>query len=270
MDARHGAGAVELLARNFLKLIFTGGAMAKLNQIIAVANGKKSRTQASLTELHHKLAKSDLLNGISRTYKPKDEEGEHFPPESKRVQVRVSQVIEAVEETLTELYDVVATQDAANCEATADVKVGEKVILPAVPVTTLLFIEKQLTDLHTFVQKLPTLDPAEEWSYSADADAYATKQSETTKTKKIPRNHVVAEATKEHPAQVQVYTEDVVVGYWSTTKFSGAIPERERNQMLRRVEELQDGVKRAREQANSVDVSNVEIAKPIFAFLFGK
>ena len=47
---------------------------------------------------------------------------------------------------------------------------------------------------------------------------------QTLRTKKVPRNHVKAEATEKHPAQVEVYYEDVAVGYWTTVKFSGALP----------------------------------------------
>ena len=50
--------------------------MAKLNQIIAVEKGVKSRSFQELTEAHHALQKPTLLSGISRTYRPKDEEGE--------------------------------------------------------------------------------------------------------------------------------------------------------------------------------------------------
>lgn len=56
--------------------------MPKLNQIIAVANGKKSQAQSELTRIHHTLAKGELLGGISRTYRPKDEEGERLLPVS--------------------------------------------------------------------------------------------------------------------------------------------------------------------------------------------
>ena len=97
-------------------------------------------------------------------------------------------------------------------------------VLKDVPVTTLLFLEKQLVDIHTFVEKLPTLDPGEAWNYSPDVDHYVSESYQTTKTKKVLKNHVKAEATKEHPAQVETYTEDVVVGYWTTVKFSGAVP----------------------------------------------
>jgi hypothetical protein len=50
--------------------------VARLNQIIAVEKGVKSRSFAELTETHHALQKSVLLAGIARNYQPKDEDGE--------------------------------------------------------------------------------------------------------------------------------------------------------------------------------------------------
>jgi hypothetical protein len=243
--------------------------MPKLNQIIAVVAGKKSRVQSAIDTLKGTLQKSELLNGIARVYRPKDDDGEKLPPESKRLQVRVTDMLATAEQALTELFDVTATQDVANTLANASIVVDGTTILQNVPVTTLLFLEKQLVELRTLFDKLPTLDPAEEWQYSDEAASWATKAFDTVRTKKIPRNHVLAEATKEHPAQVQVFTEDVVAGYWSTTKFSGAIPESQKRAILNRVSKLQDAVKAAREEANDAEVADVKIAKPIFAYLLG-
>lgn len=67
--------------------------MAKLNQIIAVEKGIKSKSHQDLTAAHHGLQKPALLAGISRTYQPKDEEGEQLPPESTRVQVQAEDVL---------------------------------------------------------------------------------------------------------------------------------------------------------------------------------
>ena len=47
----------------------------KLNQIIAVEKGVKSKSFQDLTEAHHAVQKPSLLSGISRVYQPKDEEG---------------------------------------------------------------------------------------------------------------------------------------------------------------------------------------------------
>lgn len=243
--------------------------MAKLNQIIAVEKGIKSQSLRDLTDSHQMLQKTSLLSGISRTYRPKDEEGEQLPPESTKVQVKAEEVIRRTAEVLTRLFDVTATKDWANTQAKADVVVDGQVLLSQVPATYLLFLEKQLVDLHTFVSKLPVLDASETWTFDNSADAWATEPMQTTRTKKIPRNHVKAEATEHHPAQVEVYYEDVVVGYWRTVKFSGALPAARVNELIERVQKLQQAVKFAREEANSIEVQDQKVGETVFKYIFG-
>ena len=206
--------------------------MAKLNQIIAVANGKKTGTQKSLTDIYQKLGKSELFSGITRVYHPDDDGGETLPKETKMLQMKSSDAINEAKNALVELFDVTLTQDVANTQAKSDVVVDGNTILSNVPVTYLLFLEKQITDIGTFVSKLPTLDPAEQWVFDPNTDSYRTDPTVTNRTKKVLRNHVKAEATDKHPAQVEVYSEDVKVGEWSTIKFSGAIPSKEKNEKL--------------------------------------
>lgn len=242
--------------------------MTKLSQIIAVEKGVKSDATRRVTDLHRDVQKQPLLSGISRTYRPRDEEGDQLPPESTRVQVSAEGVLGEAAQILTRLFDVTLTKDSANCSARADVKVGSAVLLKAVPVTYLLFLEKQLADVHTFVAKLPLLDPAEDWAPDDTSGAWRTVPSATVRSKKIPRNHVVAEATREHPAQVQVYMEDVPAGDWTTVKFSGAMPATRVRQLLDRVEELQRAVKYAREEANGSEVTDQHAGEAVFGYLF--
>lgn len=242
--------------------------MARLNQIIAVEKGIKARSQKELTEAHHALQKPALLAGIARTYRPKDEEGEQLPPEATKVQIKSEEIIRRTADILVELFDVTATKDYTNCKARADVVVDGKVLLPAVPVTYLLFLEKQLVDLHTFVKKLPVLDASETWVLDASADCWATEPVQTVKTKKVPRNHVKAEATDKHPAQVEVYHEDVVVGFWKTVKFSGALPQKRVNELAERVEKLQQAVKFAREEANNQTADEQKVGRAVLSYLF--
>lgn len=242
--------------------------MPLLNQIIAVCNGKKTQTEKSLTTVYHKLQKAELLTGIARTYQPKDEDGDKLPSESKKVQVRVSEALKEAEVALTDLFDVFATQEVANSQAKADVVVEGETILNDVPVTFLLFLEKKLVDVHTLVEKLPTLDPGEDWKLDPNQDCYSTNPKQSVKTKKIPRNHIKYEATKEHPAQVELFHEDVITGTWTTTNYSGAIPEQRKKELLQRVKLFQEAVKFAREKANSREVDQEKVGSRIFGYLF--
>ncbi len=242
--------------------------MPKLNQIIALQASKKAHAKDALTEAYHLLQKPDLLTGIARNYKPKDELGETLPSETKLVQAKVKELIGRVTVQLAEMIDVVATQDIANCDARADVVVDGNILAARIPVTHLLFLEKQLTDLHTFVEKLPVLDPAERWEFNAAQDCFASEPYQSNRTKKVPKNHVKYDATKEHPAQVEMYMEDVTVGVWTAIKYSGAIPATEKNAMLERVRKLQDAVKMARETANGMEVERQKIGEGLLSFIF--
>lgn len=242
--------------------------MPKLNQILAIEKGIKTETYQKLTEAHHKLQKAALLSGLSKTYQPRDEEGEPLPPEFTRVQMNAEEAVRETRAILTRLFDVTATKDWTNCTARADVVVDGQKILENVPATYLLFLEKQLTDLHTFVKKLPVLDSSEAWSLDATDGIWKTQPVETIRTKKVPRNHVKAEATEKHPAQVEVYMEDVPVGRWRTVKMSGALPAHRVAELTGRVEKLQAAVKFAREEANSSEANEVAVSERLFRYLF--
>lgn len=242
--------------------------MTLLNQIVAVENGTKSRTTRELTELHRTTQKPALFTGINRNYTPKDDEGDRLPSETTLVQKNVEDVLDEASKVLTRLFDVVLTKEVGNTEAKADVVVDGQVLLVDVPVTYLLFLEKQLVDVHTFVAKLPTLDPAQHWSLDENSGVWKADVVETTRTKKVPRNHVKAEATDKHPAQVEIFYEDVIVGTWAKVDTSGAIPGTRRTQLLERVEKLQEAVKFAREQANSREVVNQNAGEKVFGYLF--
>lgn len=69
----------------------------------------------------------------------------------------------------------------------------------------LLFLEKQFADVHTLLRKLPVLDASESWTQDPSTDAWKTAPVRTVRAKKVPRNHVKAEATDKDPAQVDVY-----------------------------------------------------------------
>lgn len=245
-------------------------AKLKLNQVIALVAGVKKRAQTALTDAYQTFQKTSLLSGMDRTYRPKIEDGDVLPPERTLVQVTVPATIKALRPAMEDMFNVVLTQESGNCVAKADVKIDDKVILANAPVSYLLFLEKQLGDIETFVAKIPTLDPADEWVYNVAIDGYASKPYETLKTKKVLKNHVKAEATEKHPAQVETYTEDVVIGTWANIKFSGAIPAKDRNGMLERVRQLRDAVLKAREEANNLELEPIKTAGPaVFGYVFG-
>lgn len=240
----------------------------RLNQVIAVEKGIKARATQSLTELYKAVQHPALFEGFNKKYQPKEEGGEQFPPESKKIQLKAVESIKVACKTLQELFDVTLVKDRANCTARADVKVDDKIILADVPATYLLFLEKNLTDLHTFVSKLPVLDSAEEWQFDKEQQVYRTEPTSTVRTKKVQKALVLYHATDKHPAQTQLITEDETIGHWLQTKFSGAIAVAEKERLVNKIEKLQRAVKFAREEANNAGVTEVDTS-PVFDWLLG-
>ncbi len=238
------------------------------HQVIAVVAGKKARAQDALTKSHHGW-NPKMLGGITRTYAALDEEGAKLPPESQHVQMRVGQQVQKIQGPLIELYDVVATQDVGNTIAVAPVLAGGIAVLPDVPVTVLLFLEKQLIDLRTYVSNLPVLPSEATWEWDANRGCYATEPTDTVKTVKVPTPITLAPATKEHPAQVQMGHKDTQVGTWTTTHLSGAIPADEKEDLVGRVVALLNAVKQAREEANATEVADIKIGKRVLDYVFG-
>lgn len=242
--------------------------MPTLHQVLAAEKGVKGRANRTFTDAHHTVTKTPLLSGIARVYTPNDDDGERLPPESAPVQINARDAITDVQTALTELFDVVITKDAANQIAEADLIVDGNVLVSNVPVTTLLFLEKQLTDIYTFVRKLPVLDPAEQWHLDDQRGHYTTVPVMTARSKKIMKTHIAYPATTEHPAQTQTYGEDVQVGLWTTLKFSGALPTARVAELTARVVTLQKAVTAARQAANGMEVSDRKMGDAVLGYLF--
>jgi hypothetical protein len=244
--------------------------MNKLNQILAIEKGIKTRVYREFTDLHQATQKADLMNGFSKTFQPLKDGDEVFPPESKKVQFNHTEVLVQVGALLAELFDVTAAKDWANTSARADVVIEGRTLIKDVPAPYLLFLEKQLSDLSTFVAKMAELDSADDWMPDPATGLHKTSPSQTHRTKKVQRALVLYPATEQHPAQTQLITEDVVSGHWTTVKLSGAIPAPKKREILARIERLSGAVKFAREQANAVEAPERKFGQEVLAYIFGK
>jgi hypothetical protein len=242
--------------------------MTTLNQIVAVEAGAKNTGESALTAFYHALSKHEQWTGLAKTYAPRDEDGERLPSEGTLVQLNGYELLGDLANALTRMFDVTATKDDGNTRARADVVVDGEVILSQVSVPTLLYLEKKLDVLATTVLKrLPVLAPDTKWTWDEDQSLHRSEPVLTTRSKKIPRNHEKAPATDKHAAQVEVYFEDVVVGDYTRTDFSGAFTAKEKKSLLDKVQKLAAAVKQAREQANMAVVEDVNIGKKVFEYL---
>ena len=240
----------------------------KLNQIVALNAPKKGHFEKMLTAVYHRFQKAEPFYGVERTYTPKDADGEQLPNESSRVQFKVEDVLKEVQESWKEMFDVILTNDRGNAEAKSDVIVDDMVILKEVPVSTLIFLEKQLENWKNVISKLPTLTLTDNWTFDSNIGMHITDFVQTIKTKKEQRPIVLYDATKEHPAQTNLITEDVTVGHWKTKKISSALPVTKADTLLKRVMKIKEAVIKAREHANSLEIEQQKGGEEILKFLF--
>ena len=238
-----------------------------LNQLIAVEKSETKRTTNEISEIHRASQVPDLFNGFERKYIPTDENWETLPPESKKVQLTAKGCLDKVKKAMIQELDLEATKDLSNAVARANLVVDGQVILENVPATTLLYIEKKLTNLETMLGKFTVLDSSENWTEDTASGLFKTEAVKANRTKKVPKPIVLYDATDKHPAQTQIFQEDVVVGQYQLVKTSGALKKTYKEELLEKVSNLLNCVKAAREQANMSAVQKSEIGATIFEFL---
>ena len=243
--------------------------MPKQHEVVALATGKKGDVERAMTDAYHVIDKPDLFDAVRRTYRPLDEvNGEKLPPETKNAQQNLTALVKQVCGKLVGLFDVTLTLDGGNQVAKADVVIEGGPTVKDVPVSTLLFLEKQLENVKAFVTRLPTPDAAEVWEVDANQGMLATRPTETHRTKKTQRPIVLYDATDKHPAQTELFQEDVLAGYWTTIKYTTRVPAVAKAAMLERVEKLRDAVRVAREKANAADVPSRKMGDDLIGYLF--
>lgn len=242
----------------------------ELHQILAVRDSAKSTADKTINAAYKTIQKAEPFGGIRRTHQPFDDQEQPLPAEYKHVQVQAESLIRDFNRAMCRLFDVTAAVDYTNQSATADVVLPDgTVLIHDAPATYLIFLEKQLIDVRTFIEKLPTLDPAIEWNQpEAPGAPFTSVPVQTNSTKKVLRNHNVAPATDKHAAQVQVYQEDVAWGRWTTVKLSGALPPAEVAGMQARVSVLIEAVKLARGKANTQQVDDPKPGNALLSYVF--
>lgn len=238
----------------------------RLSQIVAVEKTIKQKVNKEGGDLHKLNQKPDLFNGFVKSFEKKAEEAEDLPPEQKLVQQYADANLNAYVDLWKELLDVVATKDFGNASVRADLKIDDQVLIPQCPVPYLLWLEKQLDDLKTYLVNLPTLSPEADWKPDPSR-GYRTEAVRTGRNQTVPQVIVKVAATEQHPAQTEIVQTPILTGYWSRTALSGAMPAEVRKLYLDRAEQLRKAAKFAREEANANKIDRQQVADTLVSWL---
>jgi len=191
--------------------------------------------------------------------------------ESRELSTTVLERLAREDEFKIRNYDCQLQREEANAIARADVILPDGQIVGNFPVGYLMYLEKQLARERDIFEKAPTIDARIRWEPDPDAAFEGVRKSaEPQKTNKTEKQRVVlekAKATDKHPAQVDVFEKDVVVGYYSTVRKTGKLSAHEKHERLRRYDILLTAVRQAKAKANETEVPRAEIGARICHFL---
>lgn len=246
----------------------------QLHQLLAVENDRRTKANRIATEAINTFQKkADHFDGIVKVYTPYDEEkGTQIPPEIKEIVTTVADKINYTKKAMIVGIDAQLSKEETNGSGTAkaELKIGE-ISFGYLSATSLLALETQLVKVRDVYKAVPTLDPTKSWTPSEidGKDIFISKSDIKYRTEKTHTPLVLSEATKEHPAQVQVISTDKQVGKYETIYKSGKITPTQKSELLGRVDALIDRVKKARAKANRVEVVKAKIGKSIFDYING-
>lgn len=252
--------------------------MAKLHELLAVEGQLKGQAQATRTELASTFSKKrHLFEEKIVTFHPNTEGSQPVTEQQSDLQSKVRDELAWIADIWAKAIDVSFMVAEANTHAASDVILEDgTILLHDVPATALLELEKRGAEIRELIMAVPTLDPAKGFQLDADrgANVYRAREVTKTRTKKDARVVVLYPHTAEHPAQVQMISEDVAVGRIVEREWSGLITPAEKGRLIERAEEFTRAVKKARQRANeaivATDSQNDEVGRAVFAFVFGK
>ena len=245
--------------------------MTVLHQVAAAVQAEKERVTKRVTALLRSVQAADLFGGLRRTFHPVRDGDQVQPPQSKRVQLRANDVLAELRNIYAPLFDMLYRMEATNCLARADVILSGEVLLPSVPVTVLMGLEKRMTDIRTLISAIPVLSSDEEWTFDASSGEYNTDVVQTAAMRREKTIVQKAAATDKFPAQVELVDSEVMWGVWATQKLSAALTPERRRQLVDRCDALIAAIRDARIRANMISVDpSLEISSPVADKIFAQ
>ena len=243
----------------------------KQHQLVATEPVKNGAYGKIVGETNRVFNGADLFRGVEKVYVPKTEGGDPLPSDSKKLVTTVKQRLAWTEKVVVALLDFEATRDRTNLKAVADLVVDGVTLAKDVPVFSLLSLEKRLKEIRQYYDEIPTLDMSVEWDKTAGTDdQFRHGPVDSFRYVKQTSGVVLYPATKEHPAQVKEVTNDVLVGTWQTTVFSGEAHPGDKAAFLGRIDKLIEAVRKAKMAANEVEVEELKVGQAIFDFIHAR
>lgn len=248
--------------------------MAKLHELLAVDKNLSKQADSTRADLINtfKNKKNHFTEKLT-TFEPVADGAPAVTEEQLGLQTTVEKELEWISEHISKALDVSHQICVANTTAKADIILEDGTILHKdIPATSLLELEGSMNQVRELIITIPTLDPARgfEPAPGRGPGIYVARDVIRNRTHKISKPLVLYPANEKHPAQVQLVTEDVVLGAVKTKEWSGLLTTADKGAMLNRVEVLVRAIKKARARANEIpiEVAGNKIGGSLLKFVF--
>lgn len=246
----------------------------KLHELLAVSTSQTTQSNKLRQDLSNTFEKKrHLFEQKLVTFTPSAEGASAVTEQQSDIQSTVAKELEWIAPHLAKTLDISLQIEDANTRAKADVMLPDGTVLLAdVPATTLLPLQKRIAELQQLIASIPTLDPAKGFQpdEAAGKGIFKARPIRKNRTAKVQEPLVLAPATEQHAAQVQLVSKDVVTGTIVEEEWSGLITPAQKADLLERVELVSRAVRAARSRANEAEVDKTKrIGKPLLDFIFG-
>lgn len=245
--------------------------MGKIHELLAVEGDLKAEAQRTLNRVKGLFDSGQgKFIGKIRKYRPLEEDGEAFADEVTELAVTVPNEIGAFCAAYGRWMDAAVQKEVSNRSTSADVVVDGQVLIADLPAPALLNLESKLGEIRKLYAAIPTNDTTERWTQDDQNNRWVSSPRITYRSRKTPRSFEASAATKEHPAQVTVFQEDVRVGTWEQVVYSGMLSPVDKQARLEHLDQLARAVKQARQRANNTDANNDKVSDTLFGFINGE
>ena len=243
----------------------------KLHEILAVEQDVEKIATNIIDEAKITFTKkANLFQGQVKTAEMYDDDAPVPAPEVIKLEETVPSKLRYVGKAIARWLDVVLQKETTNQNAVADLVVDGEVLATAVPATFLLGLENKIKRMRDMYLHIPTLQPGIRWQPAPDQGDNVFSAEDPIErfiTNKQVKSTVLYEATKEHPAQIDKWTEDVKVGRYLIQPTSGMITPARKAEILERLDKLGQAAKAARMRANATEVEKLNIGQTLVNYI---
>lgn len=238
----------------------------KFHALLAVEGDVKNQAELILKESKQVFGKHENFTSTHEVYTPLNEEGLEIPEKKVEMVTTVDDRLRYTEKFWVRLIDVIYQKELTNCEAKADLVVGETIIATGIPATALLAIEGRLKQLREMYQGIPTLKPGVIWSHDEGdkPGIYIAPEQHKIKTEKLFHFEILFQPTDTQPGQVEKMFKDQKIGDWKIQTRCGMWTSARKAEVMEKVDNLIRCVKKARQRASSHEVVLANIGKALF------